>query len=595
MFNLKLLLCALISCVIVIDVSAKEIKREKKYCIVPVLNQPGESYFPSRHLFETLLGNPHILMYGYGTYLWGIRNFNEAFIFQPNIDTSYRTSVYIADAGYAIMYYDHNSGGDHIRVADEKITILKDNQKVFKKEDLEALRSIQRSTLDTSLKRRLEEILGRGHEGKCIGCNYYQGIRGAELVDPVLMREKDAPAAEKLIITSSNGVFVLGYGKNKGKLCEKVSETYGQYFGVKKIYENIDDVVLDVKPLDDKRNVIVLQSGKFVLVGGDQAREVETLDKIVKKLSIKQALEDGVYLLNSEVIGRWIVFYSDGGMKYLLDLDEARKSSSFSMHAGMDVEFRNLDKSDEIRRFVQLALKARQWQKDKKVVLFPESILVEKNDVVYFINGKPGSEGVKILTTDRLAKISNQSSDTVVIYADKEWLEVSSDGAVTSWTIKNDLTLGERDEIYLVGGELYANVRQVGVIRNKTYASKIYNIGKDGAEAVEMIGEKNGSSMVKYVDKDLMLFALGSGLYTLKEGIAKLMINDPYRIGSVRQVLKLAPNKYLVSAAYGLLVLDKSGNVRRITHKSQYFIGGTILETKSGIFTSVDGELYKID
>lgn len=592
----KSFLCFIISVSAVSDSSAEEVVNKKdNHCIVPVLNQPSESSFASRDMFETLLGSPHVLIYGYGTYMWGIRNFNKAFTFYPNFDVGYLNVAYIEDGSYALMYYKHDSKANQIRVDDGTITRIKAEKRLFTQEHLETLRRVQKHTLEAGLKRRFEGIVGRSHDDKCIGCNYYLGITGAELVDPVLMREKDAPAAEKLIITSRNGTFVLGYGKNKGKLCEKVNESYGQYLGVKKVYENVDDVVLDVKPLNEKTSVIVLQSGKFVLLGESQSREVGALDAIVKKLTIKQALENNVYLLDSEVIGQWIVFYEDEGMKYLLDLNSARKTPDFAMHANADVEIQNLGSKTEIRQFVESVTKSKQWRKSKKVIAFAKSVVVEKSGVVYFINGEQGNEGIKVITKDSSAKMTNKSDGAVLISSDEQWLRVSSDGKVTSWTPKESPPLGESDEIFLVGGELYANIRKVVFPGNsKTFESEIYHISADGVQAVEKARGRAGYHLVKYVDEDVMMFTLGSALYALKERKTKLMINDSYRVGGVRQVFELEADKYLVSAVYGLIVVDDSGGIYRVKVNSEYFLGARILETNAGIFIYSRGALYKI-
>nr|WP_315481330.1 hypothetical protein [uncultured Undibacterium sp.] len=220
---LKLLTILLISQLLAKDVNGKI--QNEEYCIVPVINQPDDSWMATRNFFHIYPVAPHVLINGRFGFLWTIKNFNEAVNVEAIQLTYFYDSVYL-DKTKSILIYDPTSHAKAIRVNGYEFVEFEMAHDTANKKYLEELR------LSQIRKREIQIILSDKLRVVALNTGIYlnysplriEPILGNQLVDPSVGVEFYMMQGRGDILASAkNGLFIVTKSQSKtASYCSQV-------------------------------------------------------------------------------------------------------------------------------------------------------------------------------------------------------------------------------------------------------------------------------------------------------------------------------------------------------------------------------------
>jgi len=238
----KLIMFALGLWLIVLPALVSAKHSQNNYCVVPVVDQPAYSSSGYDGFFRVYPIEPYVIASGRYGGVWTVRDFNKAKIISDDHWLSFmNASVFSKEKQNIWIYSPHKGGVQHnsrVFSIDSNIIsqltrtdVIEFDSNLRNGKYIEPIALPEESIelepgVALKVSYRAIELYSEGKETPLLG---------SELIRFSPGKANKIEALSLILIRASNGLFVVGVGKNKGRGCAEINKPIPMYQGVKKL------------------------------------------------------------------------------------------------------------------------------------------------------------------------------------------------------------------------------------------------------------------------------------------------------------------------------------------------------------------------
>ncbi|MET1076785.1 MAG: hypothetical protein ABWY06_02055 [Pseudomonas sp.] len=579
-----------------------------EYCVVPVMDQPGDADLYYNYFFKTYPFAPHVLLDGQYGSLWTIKDFNRASVYQPKVHLSYLdSSVYFRDPDVIYTFSDSPHG---YKIQGDQAPIRVSEDELMARSDWRDRLSSQRNHSYHRL--GLEDGLQLAVSDKGLQLTYPSGlslpIQGNHLVRPDGVDLYPLAGRGDILVKTYNGLFIVA--KNQGdaaQYCERVKPDYPSHYRLVPLMEGVrNDVISSAKKIDAGRYLIFLRSGALMLKTAESLTPVDDLSKHIKVVTLEEADAQGLRQHFPHKAGEYALLQKAGSYGYGIKLP--RDDQGWRAHGRLEdghsflvsrgaISMAILDPDFTVRPFHSPNNKAGIGTLfNLGQSLFSYHPMVHSSTDLYFsqitLNGitRVGIPG-KVKHIHPLVEKPGNGAHALVFEAVAGGVYLlSAVGTVNPYphfplkdTSRLSHMLSDAERLFYIDS-------------NRIF---VWSPGAAPVELARFDPRQHGHplQLIK-MGKDLVLVTY-RGLYrVLSDGQLQTLLADPYQVGAIEKVSPLENhNAWLVESLYGPFIVDHMGVTSRLSlegRESSYFYGRLDSDNTES-YLGTDSEIYRLD